>query len=63
MKIKPLFDKVVVEATSKEEITKTGFYLPSASQEKQQTAKVIAVGPGGIVDGKEITMQVPVFRR
>lgn len=60
MKIKPLFDKVVVEATSKEEITKTGFYLPSASQEKQQTAKVIAVGPGGIVDGKEITMQVKV---
>ncbi len=60
MKIKPLFDKVVVEATSKEETTKSGFILPSASQEKQQTAKVVAVGPGGIIDGKEITMQVKV---
>lgn len=60
MKIKPLFDKVVVEATYKEETTKSGFILPSASQEKQQTAKVVAVGPGGIIDGKEITMQVKV---
>ena len=60
MKIKPLFDKVVVEATVKEETTKTGFILPSASQEKQQTAKVVAVGPGGIIDGKEVTMQVKV---
>ena len=60
MKIKPLFDKVVVEATSTEETTKTGFILPSAAQEKQQTAKVVAVGPGGIVDGKDITMQVKV---
>ena len=60
MKIKPLFDKVVVEATSTEEKTKTGFILPSAAQEKQQTATVVAVGPGGIIDGKEITMQVKV---
>ena len=60
MKIKPLFDKVVVEATVKEETTKTGFILPSASQEKQQTATVVAVGPGGVIDGKEITMQVKV---
>lgn len=60
MKIKPLFDKVVVEQNSKEETTKTGFILPSASQEKQQTATVVAVGPGGIIDGKEITMQVKV---
>lgn len=60
MKIKPLFDKVVVEATSKEETTKTGFILPSAAQEKQETATVVAVGPGGIIDGKEITMQVKV---
>ena len=52
MTIKPLFDKVVVEATTKEETTKTGFILPSASQEKQQTATVVAVGPGGIIDGK-----------
>ena len=60
MKIKPLFDKVVVEATSTEEKTKTGFILPSAAQEKQQTATVVAVGPGGIIDGKEVTMQVKV---
>ncbi|MBO5926709.1 MAG: co-chaperone GroES [Clostridia bacterium] len=60
MKIKPLFDKVVVEATSSEEKTKTGFILPTAAQEKQQTATVVAVGPGGIIDGKEITMQVKV---
>ena len=60
MTIKPLFDKVVVEQNNKEETTKTGFILPSASQEKQQTATVVAVGPGGIIDGKEITMQVKV---
>ena len=60
MTIKPLFDKVVVEATCQEETTKSGFILPSASQEKQQTAKVVAVGPGGIIDGKEVTMQVKV---
>ena len=47
MTIKPLFDKVVVEATEIEEKTKSGFILPSAAQEKQQTAKVVAVGPGG----------------
>lgn len=60
MKIIPLFDKVVVEAAETEETTKSGFILPSASQEKQQLAKVIAVGPGGIIDGKEIVMQVKV---
>ena len=60
MKIKPLFDKVVVEATSKEETTKSGFILPSSAQEKQQTARVVAVGPGGVIDGKEIVMQVNI---
>ena len=60
MKIIPLFDKVVVESAKVEETTKSGFILPSASQEKQQLAKVIAVGPGGVIDGKEITMQVKV---
>lgn len=60
MNIKPLFDKVVVKQNNKEETTKTGFILPSASQENQQTATVVAVGPGGIIDGKEITMQVKV---
>ena len=60
MKIIPLFDKVVVEATEVQETTKSGFILPTSAQEKQQTAKVVAVGPGGIIDGKEITMQVKV---
>jgi chaperonin GroES len=58
MTVKPLFDKVVVESLEKEEKTKSGFILPSASQEKQQMAKIVAVGPGGIIDGKEIVMQV-----
>ena len=56
MKIVPLFDKVVVEPVESEETTKSGFILPSASQEKQQLAKVIAVGPGGELDGKEVTI-------
>ncbi len=60
MNIRPLFDKVVVEQTGKEETTKSGFILPSSAQEKQQTAKVVAVGPGGVIDGKEVTMQVKV---
>ena len=58
MKVKPLFDKVVVESLEIQEKTQSGFYLPTASQEKQQMAKIIAVGPGGIVDGKEFVMQV-----
>ena len=60
MTVKPLFDRVVVESTGKEETTKSGFILPSAAQEKSQTAKVVAVGPGGVVDGKEVVMQVKV---
>lgn len=58
MKVKPLFDKVVVQSIGTEEKTASGFILPSAAQEKQQMAKIIAVGPGGVVDGKEIVMQV-----
>lgn len=60
MKVKPLFDKVVVESIGTEEKTASGFILPSAAQEKQQMAKIVAVGPGGVVDGKEIVMQVKV---
>ena len=56
MNIKPLFDKVVVEAVTVEEKTKSGFILPSSAQEKPQTCVVVAVGPGGIVDGKEVKM-------
>ena len=60
MTVKPLFDKVVVESIGTEEKTSSGFILPSASQEKQQMAVVVAVGPGGLIDGKEVTMQVKV---
>ena len=58
MKVKPLFDRVVVKATKVEETTKSGFFLPSSSQEKSQTAEVVAVGPGGLVDGNEVKMLV-----
>ena len=60
MTVRPLFDKVVVESLETEEKTASGFILPSAAQEKQQMAKIVAVGPGGVIDGKEITMHVKV---
>ena len=60
MKLKPLFDRVVIEALDSEEKTKSGIVLPSAAQEKPQMAKVIAVGPGGVIDGKEVKMQLKV---
>ena len=60
MNIKPLFDKVVVESVTQEANTKSGFFLPTSAQEKPQTCQVVAVGPGGIIDGKEIVMQVKV---
>ena len=60
MNVKPLFDKVVVKLAQKEETTRSGFILPTAAQEKSQIAVVTAVGPGGLVDGNEITMQVKV---
>ena len=60
MTIKPLFDRVVVEPTNVEETTKSGIVLLAKDQEKPQMAKVIAVGPGGIIEGKEVVMQVKV---
>ena len=60
MNIKPLFDRVVVESVQSEEKTKSGFILPSSAQEKPQTARVFAVGPGGVVDGKDVTMEVKI---
>lgn len=60
MNIKPLFDKVVVKSVTQEEKTKSGFFLPTSAQEKPQTCEVVAVGPGGVIDGKEIVMQVKV---
>ena len=60
MTIKPLFDKIVVKAVEAEAKTTSGLFLPNSAQEKPQMAQVIAVGPGGIIDGKEIKMQVKV---
>ena len=58
MKLVPLFDKVVLKQLVAEETTASGIALPGAAKEKPQQAEVIAVGPGGVVDGKEVTMQV-----
>ena len=63
MTIKPLGDKVVIKMTEMEETTKSGIVLPGSAKEKPQIAEVIAVGPGGMVDGKEIVMQVKVGDR
>ena len=58
MKLKPLGDRVVLKQLEAEETTKSGIVLTSQSKEKPQEAEVIAVGPGGMVDGKEIKMEV-----
>ena len=58
MKLVPLSDRVVLKQLEAEEKTKSGIILASGSQEKPQEAEVIAVGPGGMVDGKEVSMQV-----
>lgn len=63
MKLIPLGDKVVLRQLIAEETTKSGIVLPGQAKEKPQQAEVIAVGPGGMVDGKEITMQVKVEDR
>ena len=58
MKLVPLGDRVVLKQLEAEEKTKSGIVLPGNAQEKPQQAEVIAVGPGGVVDGKEVVMQV-----
>ena len=60
MTIRPLGDRVVIKAVEAEEKTKTGIILTTAAQEKPQIAEVVAVGPGGDVDGKEVEMTVKV---
>ena len=60
MTIKPLADRVVIKMTEAEETTKSGIILAGNAKEKPQVAVVIAVGPGGIVDGKEVVMTVKV---
>lgn len=56
--IKPLFDKVVIKAIETDEKTASGIVLPGAAKEKPQLARVIAVGPGGTIDGNDVKMQV-----
>jgi len=58
MKLVPLGDRVVLKQLIAEETTKSGIVLPGQTKEKPQQAEVVAVGPGGVVDGKEVTMQV-----
>ena len=60
MKIVPLADRVVLKMLESEETTKSGIVLPGSAQEKPQMAEVLAVGPGGVVDGKEIKMELKV---
>ena len=63
MKIRPLFDRVVIKSCEVEETTKSGLILTGNAKEKPQMAEVIAVGPGGVVDGKEVKMQVSVGQK
>ena len=58
MKLVPLGDRVVLKQLEAEETTNSGIVLPGQAQEKPQQAEVIAVGPGGVVDGKEVKMEV-----
>lgn len=60
MKLVPLGDRVVLKQLVAEETTKSGIVLPGQSKEKPQQAEVLAVGPGGMVDGKEVKMEVKV---
>lgn len=63
MKLIPLGDRVVLKQLEAEETTKSGIVLPGQSKEKPQQAEIIAVGPGGVVDGKEIKMEVAVGQK
>lgn len=63
MKLSPLGDRVVLKQLEAEETTKSGIVLPGQSKEKPQQAEVIAVGPGGVIDGKEVKMQVEVGQK
>jgi len=60
MTIKPLGDRVVIKMVEAVETTKSGIVLPGSAKEKPQVAEIVAVGPGGVIEGKEITMQVSV---
>jgi len=63
MTIKPLGDRVVIKMIEMEETTRSGIVLPGTAKEKPQVAEIVAVGPGGVVDGKDVVMQVKVGDR
>ncbi len=63
MNIKPLGDRVVLKNVEAEETTKSGIVLPGTAKEKPQMAEVVAVGPGGMVDGKEVKMEVSLGQK
>ncbi len=63
MRLKPLGDRVVLKQLEAEETTKSGIILTTQSKEKPQEAEVVAVGPGGVVDGKEVKMEVSVGQK
>ena len=63
MTIKPLTDRVVIKMVEAEDTTKSGILLAASAQEKPQIAEIVAVGPGGVVDGKEVKMYVKVGDR
>jgi len=63
MKLKPLADRVILKLVEAEETTKGGIILTGTAKEKPEVAEVLAVGPGGVVDGKEVTMTVKVGDR
>ena len=63
MKLVPLGDRVVLKQLVAEETTKSGIVLPGKEKEKPQQAEVVAVGPGGVIDGKEVKMQVSVGQK
>ena len=60
MKLRPLLDKVVIKQVEAQETTKAGIILPGSAQEKPQMFEVVAVGPGGLVDGNEVVMTLKV---
>ena len=63
MTIKPLGDRVVIKMIEVEETTRSGIVLPGSAKEKPQVAEIVAVGPGGMVEGKEVKMEVAVGDR
>ena len=63
MTLKPLADRVVVKMTEAEETTQSGIILAGTAKDKPQVAEIVAVGPGGVVDGKEIVMEVKVGQK